>query len=110
MDEKPREVTSRVQLIYRFGWIFLGPAVVLFGIVKKLETGGGWLTNWNLALIVGYFICLVFRAADIRWRFGADTNGKPVTPKTWSRYIAILTAMVGGAYLVIGIVGVVFKR
>jgi hypothetical protein len=110
MDDKPREVTSFVQLAYRFGWIFLGPAVLLLGVVKKLETGGGWLTNWNLALLVGYCICLVSRAADIRWGFGTDTNGQPVTPKTWPRYVGGLTALIVGAYLVTSIVGATFKR
>jgi hypothetical protein len=110
MDEKPREVTSFVQLAYRFGWIFLGPSIFMLGAIKKFENGGGWLSNWNAALLIGYGICVVARAADIRWGFGTDTNGQPVTPKTWPRYVIGITAFAFGAYLLTSIAGAFFKR
>lgn len=104
-QENVPEITSVTVLAARVTWILLGPMVAGLIAVGIATRGGGWLT-----LLDGLFAAAVAWIILGRWfdqRRGSAmlTTGERATDRQFRRYLAVLLAVAGAAWLAANVLG-----
>jgi hypothetical protein len=96
-ESKPSESEGGcLSELVRWLWLFIGPAVLVFGAIYVARGGTSILPDLiYVTLVVGL---LVIRYIDIRVFKGITANDKKATMKDWLRFTVILVILSGLLY------------
>ena len=97
--QTPAESVGCLSIIARVLWLALGNMALLFLLVPIARARSFSYLDVIFWAVVAALLALRF--ADIRFLKGQNTEGGRATMVDWRRYAVLLTAIAGGAWVVL---------
>jgi len=89
-------------------WLFLGPLVLLLLLLGILQTGSGWFTGLDFAVLVVTGVMLLSRWAEQRSGQAVTVSGEPSTWSDFRRYAVLLPVVMAVAWVMANALGNTF--
>jgi len=103
--ESAAEITSVAALAARVTWMLLGPMVAGLIAVGIATRGGGWLTLFDGLFAAAVAWIILGRWYDQRNGSAALASGQRATDRHFRRYLAVLLAIAGAAWVTANVLG-----
>jgi hypothetical protein len=101
----PTATTSFSLVIVHLVWLFLGPFALGLMLLGIMQSGSGWWTGLDLALLFVVAAMICARWIDQRSGQATTVYGEPSTWVDFRRYALTLPALAGAAWIVANVIG-----
>lgn len=92
-------------LVARLVWMFFAPMSMVVSGIKIVESGTGWLTNYDAVFFCGAGLVLVMKWYELRSGEGCDAYGQPASLASYSGFVRAFTPLAVGAWVLANLFG-----